>query len=154
MIFQVKTASASLLRGGLSNFGVLQAYFSLNSLDQITEFSQVSAAASMSYVGNRHAGLIYWNRVNFCWAFRPFGHIYFWLFLFQTIKFNFLISFVLLWARRLRWDLWQSRILSWLPLVSQECRHVQMEEISVKFWLKTQKYVLEKNDKSFNNKPF
>ena len=78
----------------------------------------------------------------------------FWLFLFQTIKFNFLISFVLLWARRLRWDLWQSRILSWLPLVSQGCRHVQMEEISVKFWLKTQKYVLEKNDKSFNNKPF
>ena len=145
MIFQSKTASASLLRGGLSNFGVLQAYFSLNSLDQITEFFQVSAAASMSYVGNRHAGLIYWNRVNFCWAFRPFGHIHFWLFLFQTIKFKLLINFFFCSGLGVWGEICDNQeFLSWLPLVSQECRHVQMEEISVKFWLKTQKVCFRK----------
>ena len=68
----------------------------------------------------------------------------FWLFLFQTIKFNFSISFVLLWARRLRWDLWQSRILSWLPLVSQGCRHVQIEEISVTFMIENSKVCFRK----------
>ena len=89
MIFQVKTASASLLRGGLSNFGVLQTYFSLNSLDQITEFYQVSAAASMSTSGIDIRVLFTGTVLIFVELLGPLDTYIFGYFFFRLLSLNF-----------------------------------------------------------------